>query len=127
MSAHDISSVRENLPSGMHPKRWRMTRGPGKLVFAQLMDFLPRHEFDACVRRYGGDRRPRGFSCLDQFLCMAFAQLTYRESLRDIEMCLHAFEPKLYHAGFRGNVSRSTLADANEPTTGGSTTISHKC
>src|SRR6516162_6205035 len=85
----------------------------GKLVFAQLMDFLPRHEFDACVRRYGGHRRPRGFSCRDQFLCLAFAQLTFRESLRDIEMCLRAFQPKLYHAGFRGQVSRSTLADAN--------------
>src|SRR6516164_1010860 len=85
----------------------------GKLVFAQLMDLLPRHEFDACVRRYGGHRRPRGFSCRDQFLCLAFAQLTFRESLRDIETCLRAFQPKLYHAGFRGQVSRSTLADAN--------------
>jgi transposase len=85
----------------------------GKLVFAQLMDFLPRHEFDACVRRYGGHRRPRGFSCRDQFLCLAFAQLTFRESLRDIETCLRAFQAKLYHAGFRGQVSRSTLADAN--------------
>jgi hypothetical protein len=86
---------------------------PGKLVFAQLMDFVPRHDFDACVRRYGGDRRPRGFSCRDQFLCLAFAQLSFRESLRDIETCLRAFEPKLYHAGFRGKISRSTLADAN--------------
>jgi hypothetical protein len=86
---------------------------PGKLVFAQIMDFVPRHDFDACVRRYGGDSRPRGFSCRDQFLCMAFAQLTFRESLRDIETCLRALEHKLYHAGFRGKVSRSTLADAN--------------
>lgn len=86
---------------------------PGKLVFAQLMDFLPRHDFHTCVRRYGGDRRPRGFSCRDQFLCLAFAQLTFRESLRDIETCLRSFRPKLYHAGFRGNISRSTLADAN--------------
>jgi uncharacterized protein DUF4372/DDE family transposase len=86
---------------------------PGKLVFAQLMDFLPRHDFNACVRRYGGDRRPRGFSCRDQFLCLAFAQLTFRESLRDIETCLRALRPKLYHAGFRGHISRSTLADAN--------------
>jgi hypothetical protein len=85
----------------------------GKLVFAQLMDFVPRHDFDACVRRHGGDSRPRGFSCRDQFLCLAFAQLTFRESLRDIETCLRALEPKLYHAGFRGKVSRSTLADAN--------------
>jgi hypothetical protein len=85
----------------------------GKLVFAQLMDFVPRHDFDACVRRYDGDHRLRGFSCRDQFLCLAFAQLTFRESLRDIETCLRALQPKLYHAGFRGKVSRSTLADAN--------------
>jgi hypothetical protein len=85
----------------------------GQLVFAQLMDFLPRHEFNTCVRRYGGHRRPRGFSCRDQFLSLAFAQLTFRESLRDIETCLHAVQAKLYHAGFRGRVARSTLADAN--------------
>jgi transposase len=85
----------------------------GRLIFAQLMDYLPRHEFQACVRRYGGGRRPRGFSCRDQFLCLAFAQLTFRESLRDIETCLRAVGPKLYQAGFRGQVSRSTLADAN--------------
>ncbi len=85
----------------------------GALVFAQLMEFLPRHEFNSCVRRYGGDRRSRGFSCRDQFLCLAFAQLTYRESLRDIETCLRANGTKLYHAGLRGRVSRSTLADAN--------------
>lgn len=84
----------------------------GSLVLSQLMEFLPRHEFNACVRRYRGDRRPRGFSCRDQFLCLAFAQLTFRESLRDIETCLRALGPKLYHAGFRGRVSRSTLADA---------------
>ena len=85
----------------------------GSLVFAQLMDFLPRHEFNTCVRRYRGDRRPRGFSCRDQFLCLAFAQLTFRESLRDIETCLQALGAKRYHAGIRGKVSRSTLADAN--------------
>jgi hypothetical protein len=85
----------------------------GEVVFAQLMSFLPRHEFNTCVRRYGGDRRERGFSCRDQFLSLAFAQLTFRESLRDIETCLGAVESKLYHAGFRGRVSRSTLADAN--------------
>jgi hypothetical protein len=85
----------------------------GRLVFAQLMDFLPRHEFNSCVRRYGGERRPRGFSCRDQFLAMAFAQLTYRESLRDVEVCLRSLGPKLYHAGIRGRISRSTLADAN--------------
>ena len=86
----------------------------GEIVLAQLMEFLPRHEFDRCVRRYYGNRRVRGFSCRDQFLCMAFAQLTYRESLRDIETCLHAMGTKLYHAGFRGKIARSTLADANE-------------
>lgn len=85
----------------------------GKFVFTQLMDFLPRRDFNACVQMYGGDRRPRGFSCRDQFLCLAFAQLTFRESLRDIETCLRALGPKLYHAGFRGKISRSTLADAN--------------
>ena len=85
----------------------------GQFVFSQLMDFLPRREFSACVVRYGGPRRGRGFSCRDQFLCMAFAQLTFRESLRDIETCLRALQPKLYHAGFRGKISRSTLADAN--------------
>lgn len=87
----------------------------GQIVFAQLMDWVPRRPFDTCVRRYDGERRVRRFSCRDQFLCMAFAQLTYRESLRDIETCLRAMEAKLYHAGFRGGrVSRSTLADANE-------------
>lgn len=85
----------------------------GQFVFSQLMDFLPRREFSACVARYGGQRRPRGFSCRDQFLSLGFAQLTFRESLRDIEICLRALGPKLYHAGFRGQVSRSTLADAN--------------
>jgi hypothetical protein len=86
----------------------------GRLVFSQLIDYLPKYEFDKCVRRYGGDCRIRSFSCLDQLLCMAFAQLTYRESLRDIEISLRAMTSKLYHAGIRGNISRSTLADANE-------------
>lgn len=85
----------------------------GQFVFSQLMEFLPRRDFNACVRRYNGQQRPRGFSCRDQFLCLAFAQLTFRESLRDIETCLRAMGSKLYHAGFRGQVSRSTLADAN--------------
>src|SRR5690348_6943713 len=84
-----------------------------RLIFAQLMDFLPRRDFNACVRRYRGDQRSRSFSCRDQFLCLAFAQLTFRESLRDIETCLRALEAKLYHAGLRSKVSRSTLADAN--------------
>jgi hypothetical protein len=86
----------------------------GQTVFAQLMDFLPIHEFRKCVHRYRGNCRVRRFSCRDQFLCMAFAQLTYRESLRDIETCLRAMQPKLYHAGFRARVARNTLAKANE-------------
>lgn len=86
----------------------------GKTIFSQLMDFVPRHDFHQCVQRYDGNRRVRTFSCWDQFLCMAFAQLTYRESLRDIEVCLNAQQTKLYHMGIHGNVSRSTLADANE-------------
>jgi len=86
----------------------------GRIVFSQVMDLLPRHEFTKCVRRYRGNSRVRRFSCLDQFLCMAFAQLTYRESLRDIETCLRALQPKLYHVGIRGPMARSTLADANE-------------
>jgi hypothetical protein len=85
-----------------------------RYVLSQLMDFLPKHEFDRCVARHRGHRRIRHFSCYDQFLCMAFAQLTYRESLRDIETCLRAVHKKLYHAGFRGAIARSTLADANE-------------
>lgn len=86
----------------------------GRIVFAQLMDHLPAYEFNKCVARYRGDYKCRGFSCLDQFLCLAFAQLTFRESLRDIEACLRSVHGKLYHMGFRGRVSRSTLADANE-------------
>jgi len=86
----------------------------GCIVFSQLMDFLPLHSFRTCVRRYRGDYRLRSFFCLDQFYCMAFAQLTYRESLRDIVTCLRSFQPKLYHAGIHGRVSKTTLADANE-------------
>ncbi len=86
----------------------------GRTLFSQLMDFLPGHEFRKCVDRYDGNRRIRSFSCHDQFLCMAFAQLTYRESLRDIETCLRSLGNRLYHAGIRGGISRSTLADANE-------------
>ncbi len=85
----------------------------GRLVFSQLMDFLPKHQFDKCVRRYQGNYRLRRFSCFDQFLSMAFAQLTYRESLRDIETCLTAMGSKLYHAGMRANAYRNTLAKAN--------------
>jgi hypothetical protein len=86
----------------------------GKLVFAQVMEYAPWHTFRRLVAKYQGDFNVRSFSCLDQFLCMAFAQLTYRESLRDIEACLGAQPAKLYHLGIRGNVSRSALADANE-------------
>jgi hypothetical protein len=86
----------------------------GRIVFAQLMGILPPYEFQKCVARYGGNYKFRSFSCLDQFLCLAFAQLTFRESLRDIEACLRSVQSKLYHMGFRGKVSRSTLADANE-------------
>lgn len=86
----------------------------GKTVFSQLMDYLPMHEFRRCVNRYRGNYQVKSFSCWDQYLCMAFAQLTYRESLRDIETCLRSVPNKLYHMGFRGKVSRSTLADANE-------------
>jgi hypothetical protein len=86
----------------------------GKLVFAQLMDHLPWKSFGRIVGRYGGDHRVREFSCANQFRCMAFAQLTYRESLRDIATCLRAQSAKLYHLGIRGTVARSTLADANE-------------
>ena len=86
----------------------------GRTVFSQLMEHMPSYEFQKCVSRYRGDSYPRGFSCLDQYLAMAFAQFTYRESLRDIEACLRSVGPKLYHMGLRGKVSRTTLADANE-------------
>ncbi len=86
----------------------------GQSLFAQLMNQLPRHEFRQCVQRYRGNYRVRSFSCWDQFLCMAFAQLTFRESLRDIVACLRSQDRRLYHLGIRGTVSRSTLADANE-------------
>jgi hypothetical protein len=85
----------------------------GKSIFAQLMDFLPSKTFQRCVKRYQGDYKLKTFSCWDQFLCMTFAQLTYRESLRDIEACLRAQHTKLYHLGIRGQVSRNTLAHAN--------------
>lgn len=83
-------------------------------VFAQVMAFLPMHEFRKCVRRYRGNYKIKNFFCLDQFLCLAFAQLTYRESLRDIEACLQTMKSRLYHMGFRGRVSRCNLAHANE-------------
>lgn len=86
----------------------------GQLIFKQVMDSMPLPFFRRCVAKYKGDHRVRSFSCLDQFLCMAFAQITYRESLRDIEVCLRSQNKKLYHMGIRGKVSRTTLADANE-------------
>src|SRR5258707_4083327 len=88
----------------------------GRMVFSQLIGFLPDRDFRRCVQHYNGDLRHRegGFSCWDQFLCMAFAQLTYREGLRDIEACLRSSPTKLYHMGVGGRDSKSTLADANE-------------
>lgn len=86
----------------------------GKTIFTQLMEFLPLHQFRKCVKRYKGDYKVQRFSCMDQFLCMTFAQLTFRESLRDIEACLRSMQSKLYHMGIRGKISRTTLARANE-------------
>ncbi len=86
----------------------------GRTIFSQLMDFLPIHEFRQCVEHYRGNYKIQSFSCWDQFLCLAFAQLTYRESLRDIEVCLRAAQKKLYHMGIRSRVSRNTLAHANQ-------------
>ena len=86
----------------------------GKTIFSQLMDFIPPYEFRKCIERYNGNYKIKNFSCWDQFLCMAFAQLTYRESLRDIQACLRAAHFKLYHLGIRGKVSRNTLAHANQ-------------
>ncbi len=86
----------------------------GKLVFSQTIDHLPLHTLRRCIQRYDGNRHIKRFSCQDQYRCMAFAQLTYRESLRDIEACLRAQNNKLYHMGIRTKVSRSTLAEANE-------------
>jgi hypothetical protein len=97
---------------GFTEKDWPMHTG--QTVFSQLIDFLPKKQFDKCVRRYGGNHRTTTFSCFDQYLCMAFAQITYRQSLRDIEACLRAMQTKLYHCGIRGNVSGDTLANANE-------------
>lgn len=86
----------------------------GQTVFKQLLQHLPRYEFNLCVSRYSGEYWAKKFSTYDQFLCLAYAQMSGRESLRDIETCLNSHQEKLYHIGFRGNVSRTTLADANE-------------
>jgi hypothetical protein len=86
----------------------------GATIFSQLMDFIPAYEFRKCVQRYNGNYKVKSFSCWDQYMCMAFAQLTFRESLRDIQVCLRMAQPKLYHMGFRGQISRNTLANANQ-------------
>lgn len=85
----------------------------GKMVFAQIMEFVPHRDFQKCVKKYEGEYAVKNFSCWDQFLCMSFAQLTFRESLRDIEACLRAQGSKLYHLGIRGGIARSTLSEAN--------------
>ena len=95
-------------------KQWSIRMSTEKTIFAQLLSFIPRHEFDKCVARYNGDYRVRSFTCWEQFIVMCFAQLTYRESLRDIETCLHTMQSKLYHVGLRSKIARSTIADANE-------------
>ena len=96
-----------------HWLSWSRSMHQGQLVFAQLMRHLPLTTFRRCVARYEGEHKVKSFSCLDQYLCMAFAQLTYRESLRDIEACLRAQGAKLYHLGIRGHIARNTLANAN--------------
>lgn len=90
------------------------TMNQGKTILSQLISFIPKHQFDKCVIRYGGNHKTQSFTCWEQFIVMAFAQLTYRESLRDIEACLRAVRNKLYHSGIRSKVARSTLADANQ-------------
>ena len=86
----------------------------GRIIFSQLLDFLPKQQLDKCIQQYHGNYRTKTFSCFDQFLCMTFAQITYRQSLRDIETCLRVMQNKLYHCGFRGNMARANLAKANE-------------
>ncbi len=102
------------LPHGHFQRGRGLAMNQGQTIFSQVIDFLPRKKFSQCVNRYNGNYRVRSFKCYDQFLCMAFAQLTYRESLRDIQCCLRSRHKKLYHMGIRGKVSRSTLSDANE-------------
>ena len=99
----------------------------GKTIFAQVMEFLPMSAFRNCVARYGGEHNVRTFTSLDQFLCLAFAQLTYRESLRDIETCLRAMRPKLYHMGIRGKISRARWPTPTRRGTGASTPNSPRC
>ena len=86
----------------------------GQTIFSQIMSYIPKYSFDSCVKKYRGNYKVQSFTCWEQFLVMTFAQLTYRESLRDIETCLRAMQNKLYHIGIRSKISRSTLADANQ-------------
>ena len=111
MACRDLNGDKTQSPARWG-RQWCVNQG--RTVFSQLLNFLPDREFRRCVARYGGDVRPRGFSCWDQYLSMAFAQLTYRDGLRDIEACLRSLGGKLYHMGFHGRVARSTLADAND-------------
>ena len=111
MACRDLNDDQAQSPV-RRGRQWCVNQG--RTVFSQLLNFLPDREFRRCVARYGGDVRPRGFSCWDQYLSMAFAQLTYRDGLRDIEACLRSLGGKLYHMGFHGRVARSTLADAND-------------
>jgi hypothetical protein len=95
----------------------------GRIVFSQLLDFLPKKSFRTCVKRYNGNYRIRSLTCYEQFLCMAFAQLTYRESLRDTVLCLRAMQNKLHHVGIQFKIAKNTLADANENVIGVFTAI----
>ena len=98
--------------SSKYEKEWRLNTN--KTIFSQIMQFLPEYEFNKCVKKYNGNYKVKSFTCRNQFYTMAFAQLTYRESLRDIETCLRAFHSKLYHMGIRNGISRNTLANANK-------------
>ena len=104
--------VEKSKNSGLRPNSNSMNQG--KYVFSQLISYVPKYEFKKCVQRYQGDRYAKSFSCWSQFLCMAFGQLTHRESLRDIIVCLESQGKKLFNLGFRGNIARSTLSDANQ-------------
>ena len=94
--------------------RKRSSTFSGEYIFSQVMDHLPMHTFRKCVEQYSGNRYVKSFNCFDQFLCMAFGQLTHRESLRDIEICLRAHQPKLYHIGIQVGISRNTFSNANK-------------
>ncbi len=113
MKGTDLNPMRSSKICGFS-KILEVTHVYGKLVFAQLMAHLPMKAFRCCVQRYAGNHKVKSFRYLDQFLCMAFAQLTYRESLRDTEICLRSQSEKLYHMGIRGGISRNTLSNANK-------------